>query len=55
MLNAWQKLRFEYASGGIVERIWAVLDRMPLALKINHRMPLENHSCIRSPTRDGGA
>ena len=41
--------------GGIVERIWAVLDRMPLALKINHRMPLENQSCIRSPTRDGGA
>ena len=55
MLNAWQKLRFEYAWGRIFERIWAVLERILLALKINHRKLLENHSRSRSPTRDGGA
>ena len=55
MLNAWQELRFVYAWGRIFERIWAVLERISLALKINHRMPLENHSFTRSPTRDGGA
>ena len=41
--------------GEIIERIWAVLERIPLALKINYRMPLENHSCIQRPTRNGGA
>ena len=55
MLNAWQELRFEYAWERIFERIWAVLELIPLALKIHHRMPLENHFCIRSPKRDGGA
>lgn len=40
MLNAWQKLRFKHAWGGIIERIWAVLERISLALKINYRMPL---------------
>ena len=55
MLNAWQELRFVYAWGRIFERIWAVFELIPLALKINYRMPLENHSCIRIPTRDGGA
>ncbi len=55
MLNARQESRFKHMWGKIIESVWAVLERIPLALKIHHRLPFENHSYAQNSTRDNGA